>query len=239
MNAWGYGAGNWLDTRYTQVTLDVILASWRLFIIRIRLSEIRLYFATGQLYLYSAGVREPHIWYGNHITKAVQYTAYYRHQGEFSGPEIAQQATILAQGDICTSMQCIRLENPPNGTNTDSTGRRTRIDGTACPVTRPVKVGGKSTMVQEKPVPYLTFTGPSASFDNTKTHNPAVTAPTFWIISNGCAASGMAPIVAFHVLGQHKGAQVVLSEMPILPVRVMDPSTELAVPEYEKYGGGK
>ncbi|KAJ7070178.1 hypothetical protein C8F01DRAFT_1078486 [Mycena amicta] len=86
--------------------------------------EIRPYFATGRSYPYSA-VTVLQKLYSIRLTTGIK-------------------------GDICTFMQCIRPENPPNGTNTDNTGRCTHIDGTA----RPVKVGRKSTTVQEKPVPY-------------------------------------------------------------------------------------
>ncbi|KAJ7055760.1 hypothetical protein C8F01DRAFT_1087639 [Mycena amicta] len=62
MNEWGYGTGNWLNTRYTQVTLD---------------KYGRISRRDGR----STGVHKPHIRYGNRITKTVQCTAYYGHQG--------------------------------------------------------------------------------------------------------------------------------------------------------------
>ncbi|KAJ7073706.1 hypothetical protein C8F01DRAFT_1075439 [Mycena amicta] len=201
--------------------------------------------------------------YGNRIAKTIQYTAYYGHQ-----------------------------ENPPNGTNTDNTGRCTGIDGTA----HPVKVGGKSTTpypgktgvknlgtqhcqvqhtrgwndldgaggkvdvrgatrgmdspglgLYRPPLAEVFLTNRNLQPLSTSltTHNPAVTAPTFRIISNGCAASGMTPVVAFHVLGQHKGAQVRPSAFPSSTLNrrsaclatIIDAHT--ALPEYKKYGGGK
>ncbi|KAJ7074744.1 hypothetical protein C8F01DRAFT_1274451 [Mycena amicta] len=127
MNAWGYGAENWLDTQYTQVTLDVILASWRL------LMALNHH---GTLYGYSCISRRDGCTHTVLVCANPTYGTATVSQKPYS-----IRLTTGIKGDVHTSMQCIRPENPPNRTNTDNMDRCTHIDGTA----RPVKVGGKST----------------------------------------------------------------------------------------------
>ncbi|KAJ7052850.1 hypothetical protein C8F01DRAFT_1236170 [Mycena amicta] len=238
------------------------------------------------------------------------------HDGMVVPVQYCIRLTTGIKGDVHTSMQCIRPENPPNRTNTDNMDRCTHIDGTA----RPVKVGGKSTTphpgktgvknlgtqhcgthedgkiwmaLEEKRMlevhtlfhsTTVLHTEPLSTTPTTHTatytHHPnhsthlactqlLICLPPEISLSTEprrhCTHlpdyfKWLCPVVAFHVLGQHKGAQVVLSQWPLaFPsstfnqrfaclATIIDAHTacesdgyltELAVPEYEKYGGRK